>query len=112
MRILYLIVIAACLFFIFLMLLKMFREKAIYDKMNGLSVINTNVVILILVFGFLDGRPEMYIDIAIAYGILGFVGNIVVARYVQKYHQKESLSKEGSSKPESRKGGTDHAAHS
>lgn len=94
MRIVYLIVIAACLFFIFLMLIKMFREKAIYDKMNGLSVINTNVVILILVFGFLDGRPEMYIDIAIAYGILGFVGNIVISRYVQKYHNKHE-KKEG-----------------
>lgn len=89
MRIVYLIIIAACLLFIFLMLIKMFREKVIYDKMNGLSVINTNVVILILVFGFLDGRPEMYIDIAIAYGILGFVGNIVISRYVQKYHNKE-----------------------
>lgn len=95
MRIVYLIVIAACLFFIFLMLLKMFREKAIYDKMNGLSVINTNVVILILVFGFLDGRPEMYIDIAIAYGILGFVGNIVISRYVQKYHNKHEQKEEG-----------------
>lgn len=95
MRIVYLIVIAACLLFIFLMLLKMFREKAIYDKMNGLSVINTNVVILILVFGFLDGRPEMYIDIAIAYGILGFVGNIVISRYVQKYHNKHEKKEEG-----------------
>ncbi len=95
MRIVYLIVIAASLLFIFLMILKMIREKAIYDKMNGLSVINTNVVILILVFGFLDGRPEMYIDIAIAYGILGFVGNIVISRYVQKYHKKRELSKEG-----------------
>ena len=52
MRIILFIVMAACLLFIFLMLIKMFREKAIYDKMNGLSVINTNVVILILVFGF------------------------------------------------------------
>lgn len=96
MRIVYFIVVAACLLFIFLMLIKMFREKAIYDKMNGLSVINTNVVILILVFGFLDGRPEMYIDIAIAYGILGFVGNIVISRYVQKYHNKEEKKEGGS----------------
>lgn len=99
MRIVYLIVIAACLLFIFLMILKMIREKAIYDKMNGLSVINTNVVILILVFGFLDGRPEMYIDIAIAYGILGFVGNIVISRYVQKYHNKEKNKEEGGNTP-------------
>lgn len=96
MRIVFLIGVAACLLFIFLMIVKMVKEKAIYDKMNGLSVINTNVVILILLFGFLDGRPEMYIDIAIAYGILGFVGNIVIARYVQKYHNKEQKQEGGS----------------
>ena len=38
----------------------------------------------------------MYIDIAIAYGILGFVGNIVIARYVQKYHNKEEKKNETS----------------
>ena len=96
MRIVLLIAAAACLLFIFLMIIKMVREKAIYDKMNGLSVINTNIVILILIFGFLDGRPEMYIDIAIAYGILGFVGNIVISRYVQKYHNKEEKKEGGS----------------
>lgn len=95
MRVIYLIIVAALLFFIFLMIIKMIREKAIYDKMNGLSVINANVVILILVFGFLDGRPDMYIDIAIAYAILGFVGNIVIARYVAKYGNRKKTPEGG-----------------
>jgi multicomponent Na+:H+ antiporter subunit F len=64
------------------MIIRVVKGKTIYDRMNGLSVMGADVVILLLVFGFLDGRPQMYVDIAIAYGILGFVTNIIVAKYL------------------------------
>lgn len=82
MHTIYVILIAALLIFIFLMVIKMIKGPTIYDRMNGLSVISANVLILILVYGFIDGRPEMFIDIAIAYSILGFVTNIIVAKYL------------------------------
>ncbi len=82
MHVVYLIVLAVLLVIIFLMILKMIKGPSIYDRMNGLSVIGANVVILLVIYGFLDGRPEMFIDIAIAYGILGFVTNIIVAKYL------------------------------
>lgn len=69
---------------IFLMILKMIRGKTIYDRLNGLSVINADIILLIIIFGFHDGRPEMYLDIALAYGFLGFVTNIIVAKYVRE----------------------------
>lgn len=82
MHTIYLIIMAVLLFIIFLMVIKMIKGPSIYDRMNGLSVIGANVVILLILYGFLDGRPEMFIDIAIAYGILGFVTNIIVAKYL------------------------------
>lgn len=82
MHTIYLILIAALLLFTFLMVIKMIKGPTVYDRMNGLSVISANVLILILVYGFMDGRPEMFIDIAIAYSILGFVTNIIVAKYL------------------------------
>ncbi|MCU6763131.1 putative monovalent cation/H+ antiporter subunit F [uncultured Roseburia sp.] len=82
MHTIYLIIMAVLLFIIFLMVIKMIKGPSIYDRMNGLSVIGANVVILLVLYGFLDGRPEMFIDIAIAYGILGFVTNIIVAKYL------------------------------
>ena len=78
----YIIALAALIVFLLLMVLHMVRGKSIYDRMNALAVINSDVVILIVILGFQDGRPEMYIDIAIAYAILGFVSNIVVAKYL------------------------------
>ena len=82
MHTLYLIILAVQLIFILLMIVKMIKGPSVFDRMNGLSVISANVLIMILVYGFLDGRPEMFIDIAIAYSILGCVTNIVVAKYV------------------------------
>lgn len=82
MHTIYLIIMAVLLFIIFLMIIKMIKGPSIYDRMNGLSVIGANVVILLILYGFLDGRPEMFIDIAIAYGILGFVTNVIVAKYL------------------------------
>ncbi len=82
MRSVLILFVAILIFVIFMMIIKMIRDKEIYDRMNGLSVIGADVLILIILFGFLDGRIEMYIDIAIAYGILGMVTNILVAKYL------------------------------
>ncbi len=82
MQIIYRIIIAVLLVLVLLMTIKIIKARTTYDRMNGLAVISTYVLILVIVYGFLDGRPEMYIDIAIAYAILGFVTNIVVAKYL------------------------------
>ena len=33
-------------------------------------------------FGYLDGRPEMYVDIAMSYALIGFVGSVIIAKYL------------------------------
>ena len=35
-----------------------------------------------LIFGFIDGRMAMYIDIAMSYSILGFVTTVILAKYI------------------------------
>ena len=32
------------------------------------------------VIGFIDGRKEMYVDIAISYAVLGFISSVIVAK--------------------------------
>ena len=50
--------------------------------MNGVGVIGADIILLIVLFGYIDGRAEMYVDIAISYAILGFVGFVVIAKYL------------------------------
>ena len=45
-------------------------------------VMNTNIVFLILVRGLIDGRIDMYIDIALSYSILGFVTTVILAKFI------------------------------
>jgi multicomponent Na+:H+ antiporter subunit F len=57
-------------------------KKDVYDKLNGLFAMNTNIVILLLGIGYVEGRLDMYIDIALSYAILGFVITVILAKYI------------------------------
>lgn len=65
-----------------LMLLRVFQGPTIYDRMNGLGVIGADTILLLVLFGYLDNRPDMYVDIAISYAILGFICSVIVAKYM------------------------------
>ena len=65
-----------------MMLQRVFQWPTVYDRMNGLGVTGTDTILLIILFGYLDGRPEMYVDIALSYAILGFVGSVIIAKYL------------------------------
>ena len=60
----------------------MFKRKIIYDKLNAVLVMNTLIVIAILVIGFVHGRLESYIDIALSYSLLGFITTAILAKYI------------------------------
>ena len=45
-------------------------------------VVIAMLVFMILIFGFIDGRMAMYIDIAMSYSILGFVTTVILAKYI------------------------------
>lgn len=57
-------------------------KKTLPDKLNYVFAMNTVVVMLILTVGFIDGREDMYIDIALSYSILGFVTSVILAKYI------------------------------
>jgi len=64
-----------------LMLQRLFRGPTIFDRMNGLGVI-TAVILLIVIFGFLDKQPGMYVDLALAYAMMGCLGSVVLGKYL------------------------------
>ena len=50
--------------------------------MNALGVITADTILLIVLFGFLDGQPGMYVDLAMAYAMMGCLGSVVLAKYL------------------------------
>ena len=58
------------------------RGPTIFDRMNALGVIGADTILLLVLFGYIDKRPDMYVDIAISYAILGFIGSLIVAKFI------------------------------
>lgn len=82
MRFYLLAIMAVLLLTIGLMLQRLFSGPSIYDRMNGLGVITADTILLIVLFGFLDGQPGMYVDLALAYAMMGCLGSVVLAKYL------------------------------
>ncbi|MCK6553187.1 monovalent cation/H+ antiporter complex subunit F [Candidatus Binatia bacterium] len=58
------------------------RGPTVFDRMVGVGVVGTKTVILVCLVGLQYERLEMFIDIAMAYAMLNFVGTLVVAKYL------------------------------
>ena len=66
----------------FMMLVFLFKGNSVYDKLIGILVMSTKIILVLILIGFVDGRRDMYIDIAISYGILGFIGSVIIAKFL------------------------------
>ena len=54
----------------------------VYDRILALNFIGTLTVLFIAVIGFVFGRPE-FLDIAVAYALINFIGTIAVLKYLK-----------------------------
>lgn len=82
MQIFLLVITVVLLLTIGLMLQRLFRGPTIFDRMNGLGVITADVILLIVIFGFLDKQPGMYVDLALVYAMMGCLGSVVLGKYL------------------------------
>lgn len=53
----------------------------VYDRAMAVNMFGTATVLLIAVFGFMTGRPD-FLDLALVYALLSFVGTIAMLKYV------------------------------
>lgn len=67
------------------MALALFRALAgptVYDRILAVNAFGTKTLLMIAVAGFLAGRPE-FLDIALAYALINFIGTIAVTKFVE-----------------------------
>ena len=62
------------------MLARLFIDEGHYNRFIGILVMCTNVILILVLIGFVDGRTDMYVDIAISYAVLGFITSVIVAK--------------------------------
>jgi len=65
-----------------LALLRSFSAPTVYDRILGVNMFGTKTVLFLAVVGFLNGRPD-FLDIAIVYALINFIGMVTVLRYFE-----------------------------
>lgn len=76
----YLIVISVGIFLCFL---RMLKGPTASDRAVAVDTITTTVVALLVLLGFLFER-YVYLDVALVYSLLAFVGLVALARYLER----------------------------
>ena len=68
---------------IFLCLLRMVKGPTASDRAVAVDTITTTVVALLVLMGFVFNR-YVYLDVALVYSLLAFVGLVALARYLER----------------------------
>ena len=66
---------------IFLCLYRAVFGPTVFDRIIGAGFVGTKTAVLICLIGFLYNRIDMFVDLALAYSILNFIGTIIVSKY-------------------------------
>ena len=64
-------------------LIRVAAGPTLYDRLVAVNVIGTKSILLLVVMGFVFGRVELFVDLAIAYALLSFVGVVAVGKYLE-----------------------------
>ena len=63
-----------------MLMIRLFSGPTLYDRVLALNTFGTCTVLLIGALGLLSGRPD-FLDIALLYALINFVGTIAVLKY-------------------------------
>lgn len=55
----------------------------IWDRLLGLNLVSSKIIMAIIVFALMIQRTFL-LDIAIVYALLGFIGSVLIARFIER----------------------------
>ncbi|MEK9726889.1 MAG: monovalent cation/H+ antiporter complex subunit F [Candidatus Margulisiibacteriota bacterium] len=68
-----------------LLLYRIIVGPTVIDRILAVNVIGTKSIVILVLIGILFNRIEMFIDIAIGYGLLNFIASLAAAKYFKKH---------------------------
>ncbi|MBN2221848.1 MAG: pH regulation protein F [Vallitaleaceae bacterium] len=64
-------------------LIRIIKGPSIWDRLLGLNLFSLNMLILMILFALINDTDYL-LDIGIVYALLGFIGIVFVARFIQR----------------------------
>ena len=77
-----------------LAIVRALRGPSIYDRILAVNMFGTKTVLLVAVVAFLFGRPD-FLDLALAYALINFIGVLAVLEFFQSRGLRRSLDADG-----------------
>lgn len=65
-----------------LVLVRAILGPSVYDRILAVNSFGTKTVLLLGLWGFMTGRPD-FLDIAIVYALINFIGTVAVLKYFE-----------------------------
>jgi multicomponent Na+:H+ antiporter subunit F len=66
---------------IFLSLYRAVFGPTVFDRVVGAGFVGTKTAVLLVLIGFIYGRLDMFVDLALVYSILTFIGTLIISKY-------------------------------
>ena len=88
---------AMLLFSMVLVLWRMAMGPTAADRVISLDLLST-LVVAFLVTVSIHARETNYLDVAIAYACIAFLGTVALARYISRTSRRQSQKKQGDQK--------------
>lgn len=75
---------AALLVLVGAYLYRLAAGPTVFDRLLGLSGFGTTTTLILLLVGAVYERLDMFVDVSLAYALLGFIGSLAAARYLER----------------------------
>ncbi|MBL4575265.1 MAG: hypothetical protein JKY51_04090 [Opitutaceae bacterium] len=62
------------------------------DRLVAVNVIGTKTSVLLIFIGSIFGRVDMFVDFALTYALLNFIGSLAAARYLNRVNPDQQFS--------------------
>ena len=79
----YHIVLSIISLFILIVVIRVIMGPTIWDRLLGLNMISSKITIAIVILAVIMDK-SLFLDIALVYAILGFIGTVLIARFIER----------------------------
>lgn len=76
-----------------LALIRALLGPTVYDRVLAVNMFGTKTALLLSVLAFLQGRPD-FLDLALAYALVNFIGVLAVLKFVQDFALRHGRGRE------------------
>lgn len=66
-----------------LILYRLLVGPFVFNRILAVNFFGTKTVVIVLLAGFMNGRPEYYLDIAFIYALISFTAVLAFLKYIE-----------------------------